>query len=69
MKPGSRQAATLVSLIVPAMLALWFARYLSEIFFPGVTLVDLGASCAVGLVSGLATGISRSFSRTTEGEG
>jgi len=69
MEPGTCYTSTLISLVVPVLLALWFAQYLIENFFPGITLVDLGASCAVGLVSGLATGISRSFSRTTEGEG
>lgn len=49
MKRGSRQAATLVSLIVPATLALWCAHYLIETFLPGVTPVDLGAFCGMGV--------------------
>lgn len=53
-----RYTPTLIALVVPAMLALWFAQYLIETFFPEVTLVDLGAFYAMGLVSGLATGLA-----------
>ena len=69
MEPGTRYTSTLISSVVPVMLALWFGEYLVEKCFPGVTLVDLGAFYALGLVSGMATSMSRSFSRTTEGEG
>ncbi|HUW94863.1 MAG TPA: hypothetical protein VMW58_03690 [Anaerolineae bacterium] len=40
------------------MLALWSAQYLIESFFPEVTLIDLGAFYAMGLISSLATAIS-----------
>lgn len=56
-------ATTTVALIVPAILALWFAQYLIETFFPEVTLIDLGAFYAMGLVSGLATGVAWGLSR------
>ena len=58
MKPNARKVSSLVALIVPALLALWSAQYLIENFFPDVTLIDLGAFYAMGLISGLATGIS-----------
>ena len=58
MKPNARNVISPVALIVPALLALWFAQYLIENFFPDVTPIDLGAFYAMGLISGLATGIS-----------
>jgi len=45
------------------------AQYVIETFFPDVTLVDLGAFYAMGLISGLATGIWWGRSRRTEGQG
>ncbi len=56
-------ATTTVALIVPAMLALWFAQYVIENFFSNVTLIDLGAFYAMGLASGLATGLAWGLAR------
>jgi hypothetical protein len=56
-KTTTRNAVSLVTLLVPAIMALWFAQYLIETFFPDVTLIDFGAFYAMGLFSGLATGI------------
>jgi hypothetical protein len=58
MKPGSRTPTTLASLILPAMLALWFARPLIQTFTAQVTVGDMRAFYAIGLVSRLATGES-----------
>ena len=44
------------------MLALWFAQYLIDTFFPDVTLIGLGAFYGMGLVSALATQVSRGVS-------
>ena len=68
MKPNARKVSSLVALIAPALLALWSAQYLIENFFPAVTLIDLGAFYAMGLISGLATGISWRLSRRAEGD-
>lgn len=57
MRPGTRNAVSLVTLVVPAIMALWFAQHTIETFFPELALVDLGAFYAMGLFSGLATGI------------
>jgi hypothetical protein len=65
----TRRASAVVALAVPAMLALWFGQYLIENFFPDVTLIDLAAFYAMGLVSGLATGISWALSRTRGRDG
>jgi hypothetical protein len=59
--------STLIALVVPAMLALWFAQYLIETFFPEVTLIDLGAFYAMGLVSGLAAGLAWGLARKARG--
>jgi hypothetical protein len=67
MKPTTRNAVRLLTLIVPAIMALWFAQYLIESFFPDLTLIDLGAFYAMGLFSGLATGIWVGRSRRDEG--
>jgi hypothetical protein len=64
---SARYTPTLIALVVPAMLALWFAQYLIETFFPEVTLIDLGAFYAMGLVSGLATGVAWGLSRRPRG--
>ena len=64
-----RYTSTLMALVVPAMLALWFAQYLIETFFPDLTLIDLGAFYAMGLISGLATGVSWAVFRRAEGDG
>jgi hypothetical protein len=64
---SARYTPTLIALVVPAMLALWFAQYLIETFFPEVTLIDLGAFYAMGLVSGLATGVAWGLSRQPRG--
>lgn len=58
MNPGTRHALIVVSVVIPAIVSLWFAQYLIENFFPQVTLIDLGAFYFMGLVSGLATGIA-----------
>ena len=63
-----RFTSTLIALVLPAILALWSAQYLIENFFPDVTLIDLGAFYAMGLISGLATGISWGLSRRAEGD-
>ena len=68
MKSTTRNTVSLVALIFPAILALWFAQYVIENFFPDVTLIDLGAFYAMGLISGLATGISWGLSRRAEGD-
>ena len=57
MRSSTRYSVLLVTLIVPTLMALWFAQYVIETFFPNVTLIDLGAFNAMGLISGLATGI------------
>ena len=64
MNPGTRYASAVVTLTVSAIVSLWFAHYVIEDFFPDVSLIDLAAFCAVGLVSGLATGISWALSKT-----
>jgi hypothetical protein len=69
MRSSARYSVSLVTLIVPALMALWFAQYVIETFFPDVTLIDLGAFYAMGLVSGLTTGIWWGRSRVTEGQG
>jgi hypothetical protein len=69
MKPTTRNAVPLLTLIVPAIMALWFAQYLIETFFPDLTLIDLGAFYAMGLFSGLAAGIWLGRSRAEEGRG
>ncbi len=51
------------SLMVPAFLALWFAQYLIENFFPDVTLIDLGAFYAIGFISGISTGLTLLLSK------
>jgi hypothetical protein len=61
-----RYTSILIALVLPAILALWFAQYLIETFFPDVTLIDLGAFYAMGLVSGLATGLSWGLFRTAD---
>ena len=43
MKRNARYASATVALVLPAILAWWFAQYLIDTFFPTVTLVDLGA--------------------------
>ncbi len=58
MKSTTRNVVFPVALFLPAILALWSAQYLIDNFFPDVTLIDLGAFYAMGLISGLATGIS-----------
>jgi len=58
-----------LALIFPAILALWFAQYVIENFFPDDTLIDLGAFYAIGLISGLATGISWGLSNASGGDG
>jgi hypothetical protein len=68
MKPV-RYTSTLTALLLPAILALWFAQYVIETFFPDVTLIDLGAFYAMGLLSGLATGILLGRSRKGESGG
>ena len=65
---NARHTSTLIALALPAILALWFAQYLIETFFPDVTLIDLGAFYAMALISGLATGISWRLSRRAEGD-
>jgi hypothetical protein len=55
--PTTRNTVVLVTLAVPAILALWFAQYVIETFFPDLTLIDLGAFYAMGLFSGLAAGL------------
>ena len=57
MRPATQDSVSLVTLAVPAIMAFWFAQYVIEKFFPNVTLIDLGAFYAMGLFSGLATGI------------
>jgi hypothetical protein len=69
MKSATRNTVSLVALIFPAILALWSAQYLIETFFPDMTLIDLGAFYAMGLISGLATGISWGVFRKAEGDG
>ncbi len=69
MTRNRRYAFTIVPLVVPAILALWFAQYVIENLFPDVTLIDLGALCAMGLVSRLATGVSWALSRTRHRDG
>jgi hypothetical protein len=61
-----RYTSILIALVLPAILALWFAQYLIETFFPDVTLIDLGAFYAMVLVSGLATGLSWGLFRTAD---
>ncbi len=63
-----RDTSTLIALVLPAIVALWFAQYLIETFFPDVTLIDLGAFYAMGLISGLATTISWGVFRTVGGD-
>lgn len=67
MNPRTRNALPLLTLIVPTVMALWFAQYLIESFCPDVTLMDLGAFYAIGLVSGLATAVWLARSRRGEG--
>ena len=50
MRSSTRGSVSLVTLIVPAIMALWFAQYLIETFFPDLTLVDLGAFYAMGFL-------------------
>ena len=52
MEPGTCYTSTLISLVVPVLLALWFAQYLIENFFPGITLVDLGLCRGIGVRPG-----------------
>jgi len=69
MKSTTRNTVSLVALIFPAILALWFAQYVIENFFPDVTLIDFGAFYAMGLISDRATAISWGRSRTSGGDG
>jgi hypothetical protein len=66
-RPATRNSVSLVTLAVPAILALWFGQYLIETFFPDLTLIDLGAFYAMGLFSGLATGVLLSRPRNAQG--
>jgi hypothetical protein len=68
MRPATRSSVSLVTLAVPAILALWFAQYLIETLFRNLTLIDLGAFYAMGLFSGLATGILLGRTPKAEGE-
>jgi hypothetical protein len=68
MRPATRSTVSLVTLAMPAILALCFAQYLIETFFPNLTLMDLGAFYAMGLFSGLATGILLGRPPKAEGE-
>jgi hypothetical protein len=68
MKRNARYASATVALVLPAILAWWFAQYLIDTFFPSVTLVDLGVFYAMGLISGLATAISVGLTRRSEGD-
>jgi len=68
MKRSARYTSATVALFLPAILAWWFAQYVIDTFFPTVTLIDLGAFYAMGLVSGLATAISLGLSKRSEGD-
>ena len=69
MRCSTRYSVLLVTLIVPAIMAVRLAQYVIETFFPDVTLIDPGAFHAMGIISGLATGIWWARSRRTEGQG
>jgi hypothetical protein len=62
MKRNTRYVFPL-AVIFPAALAFWYAQYLIENFFPYVTLIDLGAFYAIGLISGLSAGLSLGLQR------
>ena len=62
MKRNTRYIFSL-AVIFPAVLAFWNAQYLIENFFPDVTLIDLGAFYAIGLISGLSADLSLGLPR------
>ena len=55
-----------LAVLVPAFMAYFWARDLIENFFPDLTLIDLGAFYAMGLVSGLAAGVSLGLPKKTK---
>ena len=62
-KRNTRYFVFPLAVIFPAVVAFWSAQDLIENFFPDLTLIDLGAFYAIGLISGLSAGLSLGLPR------